>query len=178
MAGSAVLHRLEGRFIHIDAARTGRFHCSNELFNKIYRLIDAAMQSNLQHVLTDCPHREKLGWLEVSYLMAPSLLYSFDLRTWLPKAIRDIREAQTGTGMIPAIAPEYHTFRPEWRDLPEWGSAGVMLPWLAWQWYGDRQPLDDSYPSMKRYMEYLDGKTEDHLLKFGLGDWYLSLIHI
>jgi hypothetical protein len=172
VAGSAVLHRLEGRFIHIDAARTGRFHCSNELFNKIYRLIDAAMQSNLQHVLTDCPHREKLGWLEVSYLMAPSLLYSFDLRTWLPKAIRDIREAQTGTGMIPAIAPEYHTFRPEWRDLPEWGSAGVMLPWLAWQWYGDRQPLDDSYPSMKRYMEYLDGKTEDHLLKFGLGDWY------
>jgi hypothetical protein len=170
--GMPVLHRLEGRFIHLDVARAGRFHCSNELLNRIHALIDAAMRSNLQHVLTDCPHREKLGWLEQSYLMGPSLLYNFDLRAWLPKAIRDTRESQTVDGMIPGIAPEYHTFRSEWRDLPEWGSAAVMLPWLAWQWYGDRQPLADSYATMKRYMVYLDSRSEGGLLKFGLGDWY------
>jgi len=170
--GTAVIHGLHGEFIHVDARRAGHFRCSNELFNRIHRLIDAAVQSNLQHVLTDCPHREKLGWLEQTYLMGPVLLYGWDLRAWLPKVIRDIREAQTADGLFPDIAPEYVTFEKGFRDSPEWGSAGVMLPWLAWQWYGDRQPLEDSYGAMQRYGAYLDAKSEGSLLSYGLGDWY------
>ena len=170
--GAAVLHDLHGEFLHLDARRAGRFRCSNELFNRIHRLIDAAVRSNLQHVLTDCPHREKLGWLEQTYLMGPALLYNWDLRAWLPKVVRDIREAQTSDGLLPDIAPEYVAFDGGFRDSPEWGSAGVMLPWLEWQWYGDRQPLEDSYGTMQRYAAYLGAKSEGSLLAYGLGDWY------
>ena len=28
-----------------------------------------AMESNMMSILTDCPHRERLGWLEEDYLM-------------------------------------------------------------------------------------------------------------
>jgi hypothetical protein len=175
LAGVPVLHQLEGQFVHLDAARIGRFSCSKELFNRIHALIDAAVRSNLQHVVTDCPHREKLGWLEQTYLMGPSLLYNWDLRAALPKMIRDVREAQTIDGLIPGIAPEYVVFG--WfdlgfRDSPEWGSAGILLPWLAWQWYGDRRPLEDSFGTMKRYAEYLGSKSEGRLLSYGLGDWF------
>ncbi len=151
---------------------TGKFECSNELLNRIHALIGAAIKSNLQHVLTDCPHREKLGWLEESYLMGPSLLYNWDLRNVLPKIIRDIQEAQTVDGLIPDIAPEYIEFSGGFRDSPEWGSAGVILPWLQWKWYGDAQPLTSAYGSMKLYNEYLGSKAKDGLLLFGLGDWY------
>lgn len=167
-----VIHGLKGEFVYLDVERTGRFSSSNETLNRIHRLIDAAVRSNLQHVLTDCPHREKLGWLEQSYLMGPSLLYNWDLRTFLPKIIRDIHEAQTTDGLIPDIAPEYVAFNEGFRDSPEWGSAGVFLPWFAWQWYADQEPLAFAYPTMKSYGEYLGSKATDGLLTYGLGDWY------
>ena len=170
--GTAILHELAGQFIHLDAARIGRFSSSNELFNRIHELIDAAVRSNLQHVLTDCPHREKLGWLEQAHLMGPSLLYNWDLRTYLPKIARDMREAQTVDGLIPDIAPEYVVFGRGFRDSPEWGSAGVLVPRMAWEWYGDRLTLSDAYPMMKSYASYLDSRSANGILSHGLGDWY------
>jgi len=175
VAGTPVVHDLEGQFMHVDAPRAGQFHTSNELFNRIHNLIDSAIRSNLQHVLTDCPHREKLGWLEQLYLMGPSLLYNWDLRTFLPKALRDVREAQTDRGLIPGIAPEYVVFGwwlEGFRDSPEWGSAAVLVPWLDFQWYGDRKPLEESYASMKRYVDYLESRSTNGVLSYGLGDWY------
>ena len=71
IAGKARVTSLEGLFIHAAAAVTGEFTCSSDLFNRIHRLIDAAILSNMQSVLTDCPHREKLGWLEQTHLSGP-----------------------------------------------------------------------------------------------------------
>ena len=170
--GGVTLRSLEGQFVHLDAARIGQFSCSSDLFNRIHSLIDAAVRSNLQHVLTDCPHREKLGWLEQAYLMGPSILYNWDLRAFLPKIARDMREAQTVEGLIPDIAPEYVVFGRGFRDSPEWGSAGIRVPWLAWQWYGDRQPLEDSWGMMRAYAEYLGSRATGGVLSYGLGDWY------
>jgi hypothetical protein len=170
--GDARVEKLEGQFIHLDAPRTGRFESSNQRFNRIHALIDAAIRSNLQHVMTDCPHREKLGWLEETYLMGPSILYNWDLRSFLPKLMRDMREAQLFNGLVPGIAPEYVTFRAGFRDSPEWGSAAVILPMLDWEWYGDRQALASAYPSMQAYVRYLLSQTKDGLLTYGLGDWY------
>ncbi|HWQ53961.1 MAG TPA: family 78 glycoside hydrolase catalytic domain [Bryobacteraceae bacterium] len=170
--GDVVPQQIEGQFVHLDAPRIGRFSCSNDLFNRIHTLIDAAVRSNLQHVLTDCPHREKLGWLEQAHLMGSSLLYNWDLRTFFPKVLRDIREAQLVDGLIPDIAPEYVVFGGGFRDSPEWGSAGVLVPWMAWEWYGDRQALADSYRSMKAYAGYLASQAKSGLLTHGLGDWY------
>ncbi len=47
-----------------SAPGNGYFSCSNNLLNRIHNLIDWGIKSNFQSVLTDCPHREKLGWLE------------------------------------------------------------------------------------------------------------------
>ena len=104
--------------------------------------------------------------------MGPSLLYGWDMRTYFPKIARDTREAQTADGLIPDIAPEYVVFRNGFRDSPEWGVTAVALPWLSWQWYGDRRPIEESYGAMKRYSEYLRSKLKDGLLAHGLGDWY------
>ncbi|HOI44420.1 MAG TPA: family 78 glycoside hydrolase catalytic domain, partial [Candidatus Aminicenantes bacterium] len=62
-----------------SAPVAGSFECSNELFNRIFRLIRWAIQSNLASVPTDCPHREKLGWLEQAYLMGNSIQYNFHI---------------------------------------------------------------------------------------------------
>lgn len=153
----------------------GSFSCSNDLFNRIHTLILWAIKSNMQSVLTDCPHREKLSWLEQDYLMGNAIQYSYDIDLLYRKLIRDMQDAQTKDGLIPDIAPEFVFFDDNgygFRDSPEWGSAGVIVPWLMYSWYGDMTVLKDAYPMVKKYVEYLGTKTEKNLLSYGLGDWF------
>lgn len=155
-----------------SSPKTGEFTSSNQLFNQIYTLIDWAVRSNTQSVVTDCPHREKLGWLEQTYLMGASMFYNYDLYSLYTKAIRDMIDAQTADGLVPDIAPEYVPFGGGFRDSPEWGSAGVILPWMVWQWYGDRSVVEEALPMMKKYVAYLGTKADGHILSHGLGDWF------
>lgn len=157
------------------AKKTGMFQCSNELFNKTYALIDWAVRSNMQSLFTDCPHREKLGWLEQVHLMGNSIHYNYDIINLLRKQIDDIRYSQTKDGLIPEIAPEYVKF--EWgdgmfRDSPEWGSSAIIVPWYVYRWYGDKEVLNRSYEIMKNYIRYLKSKAKGYILSQGLGDWY------
>lgn len=155
-----------------SAPKTGEFTCSNQLFNQIYTLIDWAVRSNLQSVVTDCPHREKLGWLEQTYLMGASVHYNYNLYPLYKKAIYDMIDAQTSNGLVPDIAPEYVPFEGGFRDSPEWGSAAVILPWMLWQWYGDQSVIKEALPMMKKYVAYLGTKADNHILSHGLGDWF------
>jgi hypothetical protein len=154
----------------------GQFECSNDLLNRIHRLIVMAIRSNLQHVLTDCPHREKLGWLEQAHLMGQSILCNYDAGALLAKVCGDVRDAQHDNGCVPTIAPQYTSFKPPWdvfNDSPEWGSAMVLVPWLVYQHRGDEEILRDNYEAMRRYVEYLRTReTADGLVDYGLGDWY------
>ena len=156
-----------------NSAKTiGEFECDNELFNKIFKLIDWAIKSNMASIFTDCPHREKLGWLEEAHLVGSSIRYNYDIATLCRKVIKDMSLSQTPDGLIPDIAPEYVQFKEGFRDSPEWGSNGIIIPWYMYQWYGDKSVLTENYEMMKRYVNYLGRKAQDNMLYFGLGDWY------
>ena len=161
-----------GQFIHSSAATVGTFECSNPLVNRIHGLIDAAILSNLQSVLTDCPHREKLGWLEVSHLLGCATMFNYDVPNFYAKICQDMADSQMADGLVPDIAPEYVVFKDGFRDSPEWGSAAVIDPWLVYQMYGDTSLLEKHYDMMARYVAYLGSKAKDHIVSHGLGDWY------
>ncbi len=150
----------------------GFFECSNELFNQIYELIDWSMRSNLASVTTDCPHREKLGWLEVPHLMGNSIQYIYDIQNLCNKIVNDMMDSQLENGLVPDIAPEYVPFAGGFRDSPEWGSSAVILPWYIYLWYGDKRPMDRAWTMMTRYMDYLEGMSDNGILSHGLGDWF------
>jgi hypothetical protein len=166
-----VLH-ISGLHIRNSAAAAGSFTSSNELFNKTNTLIDWAIKSNTVSVFTDCPHREKLGWLEQTHLMGSSVQYNYDIANLNRKVIKDMMNAQHADGKIPEISPEFTKFDPPFDESPEWGSAAVILPWYNYQWYGDVQTLSDAYGMMKAYVQYLKNKSVGNLLSYGLGDWY------
>lgn len=153
----------------------GTFECSNTLFNEINELILWAIKSNVQSVVTDCPHREKLSWLEQDYLMGASIQHNFDIYQLYKKLVYDMMDAQTKDGLVPDIAPEFVFFDDNgfgFRDSPEWGSASVILPWLIYKWYGDKDVMRTAYPMMKKYVEYLQGRSNGNILYYGLGDWF------
>jgi alpha-L-rhamnosidase len=163
---------IEGLHIRNSAGRVGEFRSSNELFNKTNVLIDWAIKSNTVSVFTDCPHREKLGWLEETHLMGSSVQYNYDIAAMCQKVIRDMKNAQYANGMIPEISPEFVKFTPPFDESPEWGSAAIILPWYNYQWYGDKQTLIEAYDMMKGYLLYLKNRAKDNILSHGLGDWF------
>jgi hypothetical protein len=172
----AAIANVQGHFIHAALPVVGQFSCSIESLNRIHDLIVAAIRSNMQSVLTDCPHREKLGWLEQAHLMAPSIMANFDASRYFRKLCRDMREAGHENGCVPTIAPQYTSFKPPWdvfNDSPEWGSAIVLVPWHCYMRYGDLKIVEDNYDAMRRYVAYLRTRVNKQgLIDYGLGDWY------
>jgi hypothetical protein len=165
------VQQLLGQFLYPETAVEGEFACSNPQVNQIHALILAAIKSNFKSVMTDCPHREKLGWLECAHLLAGCFMYNYDCARFYEKIAGDMRDAQLDNGLVPDIAPEYTVFPGGFRDSPEWGSACVIAPWRAYRMYGDLKILQDNYDVMKRYVAYLGGKAKTNIVSHGLGDW-------
>lgn len=163
---------VRGLHIRNSTPGSGTFVSSNDLLNKTQRLIGWGIKSNMVSYLTDCPHREKLPWLEQLHLMFGSLQYTFDMFSLYEKMLDDMAMAQLPNGLVPDIAPEYALFREAFRDSPEWGSAFVLVPLYLYEYYGDGTMLRKHYEAMGRYVDYLTSKADDHILKHGLGDWF------
>lgn len=171
-----VLQNIESCFIYNSAEKTGDFSCSNPLFNDAYRLIDRAIRSNWQSVWTDCPHREKLGWLEQTWLNGEGLVANYDCRAMIEQTMQNIADAQYPNGALPEIAPNYVIFEGSWAppflESPEWGGAFIALPFLYQSFYGDDKLVNRYRPQMKRYVDYLATQDSCYILRQGLGDWY------
>lgn len=166
------IEKLESVVVHSDSPSAGTFACSNERFNRIHGLVRWAQRNNFAHVLSDCPHRERLGWLEQYHLNGPALRYGWDLGRLFAKGFNDMADAQRPSGHLPSIAPEYVVFDGAFVDSPEWGSALILAGWQHYLFTGDAAPLRRHYGAMQRYFDYLGTRADGHILAHGLGDWY------
>lgn len=170
-----VITQLRGEFLYPDVAKGGEFTCSNTLFNSIHDIVLQAILSNTKSYFTDCPHREKLGWLEETHLIGPSIMYNLEVHNLYDKVEGDMADAQRENGLVPDICPEYVTGFEKWHqgfaDSPEWGSACIINPWYVYKRYGDVSLLGRYYDVMKQYLDYLGSRTHHMVLHHGLGDW-------
>jgi hypothetical protein len=123
-------------------------------------------------LITDCPHRERLGWLEQQHLAGPSLRYEFAMSRLFAKSEHDMADAQDESGLVPNIAPEFTTFKGTFRAAAEWGASYILVPWQQYQFDGDTDLLRDHFDGMKRYFAYLESRAPDDVLSEGLGDWF------
>jgi alpha-L-rhamnosidase len=170
--GLPVVRSMELVDVRAALPEVGTFKTSSDLYNGTHRIIDAAMRANMNWVMTDCPHREKLGWLECSYLLAPGFQYRYDCRDWMAKIIRDVRDAQEPSGRVRTVAPGYSEFGGGFQWTVEWGASAALLPWRHYEWYGDVQILRDNFEMMRRFTDYIQIEAKDGLAPGGLGDWY------
>lgn len=150
---------------------SGSFDSSSALLNGIHRIINRAIQGNMYSILTDCPDREKLGWLEETHLVYGAVSRNYDVAAYYRELVRNMVEAQEPSGLVPDIAPQYVVFSGDVHDEPNWGSAVILAPWQMYRAYGDVDTLRFAYGAMQRYFDYLTSKTKGDLLDYGLGDW-------
>ena len=172
------IQSLQGVAVHSTSTLIGSFSCSNPVFNQIYSLVRWAQLNNMESYLSDCPHRERLGWLEQDWLNGPSLRYNFDIAPLFTKIENDIFDSQwTNNGFVPNIAPEYFqtsdSLTDPYHNSPEWGSTFIQGVWQQYEFSGDVGLLQRFYPSMKSYMNFLTGEVNgNYIIPVDLGDWY------
>jgi len=170
-----VLDSITSSSVTSSPAATGTFSSSNGLFNQIYSLIAWAQFNNMMGYMTDCPQREKLGWLEEDHLNGPGLRYVHGMSALFTKIEQDIADTQTPGGSVYTTAPRYVAQSPPaptyYDTSPEWGSTFIIGAWQQYQFDGDAVLLSRYYAGMKAYVNYLTTTASNYILPGGLGDW-------
>jgi alpha-L-rhamnosidase len=152
---------------------TSTFECSDPMVNQLWENIVRTQMDNLMGVPTDCPQRdERCGWMGDILAFAPTACFNMDMAAFFTKWIPDTRDAQAKDGRFPDFAP--HPYDPDARfsGVPAWGDAGVFVPWVAYQYYGDTRILADQFDAAVRWVEYIRGKNPDLLWKNSRGNDY------
>jgi alpha-L-rhamnosidase len=168
---------LVGVVLHSDAPRVGAFNCSNELINRLQENIVWSQRANFIDVPTDCPQRsERLGWTGDIQIFARTATFNMDCAMFLTKYVQDLRDSQFVSGVergtFPVVAPALFRIA----GGPAWADAGVIVPWVIWERYGDRGVLEEHFTSVLEYIRFLDraANREAPGTWLGFGDW-LSL---
>ncbi|RLD30928.1 MAG: alpha-L-rhamnosidase, partial [Bacteroidetes bacterium] len=190
--GVLKLDDIEGVRLNSAIKKAGSFSCSNELFNRIQYVAEQTFPNNLLGVQSDCPGRERFAYGDDISVAAETHLYNYDMATFYTKTVRDFEDAARPNGALTLVAPwtghEIGGFDPDGGDFAKLDGGknvgtGAMTGVLAhpllldklYQYYGDKQLLEEQYKVMRRSLEFIQSQADDFIIHVGLGDW-LSLV--
>ena len=153
--------------VYSDLEETGFFRSSNDLLNRFVEATRWSAKSNSADLPTDCPTRERLGWLGDAQIFVETAGCLFNYLPFARKFENDVCDAQHKNGCFTQIAP---TGGVDFYMHPKdgsagWSDAGVLIPYRLYRRYGDTAILTDHYDQMRRFAEYKIGT---------LGKWYLT----
>lgn len=154
---------------------SGKLVTSSELVNQMWKIGIWGQLGNFLSIPTDCPQRdERLGWMGDAGVFWRTGSYNFDIASFTRQFELDVNDAQSPEGAFANTSPDL--LDPHGVvGAPGWGDAGILVPWNAWQQYGDKSFIVDNWAHMTRWMDFILQANPDHLRKNGLGpnfaDW-------
>ncbi len=178
--GNAEILSLTAEAMYADLNTSGEFSCSDPIVNKIYQNALWGQRDNFLTVPTDCPQRdERLSWTGDAQIFAKSAMWNMNSRSFFEKYLADIRDAQLGNGVIPAVAPvpPVGNYQYTGRDAAAgWCEAIAEIPYAHFVMYGDKKIIKDNLPALKSLLGYYAVESPSGIRsgKGAYGDW-LSL---
>ena len=145
----------EALFIESDLEPAGSFECSNALFNRIHQVNLWTIRClNLGGYMVDCPHRERMGYGDGQNGI-DSHIMNLDASAFYGKWAIEWLDAQDPiTGKSAQYSPPNHADPSCWFL---WGGMVDVMPWKAYNYYGDRRLLERAYDDMVRFpAKYID----------------------
>lgn len=180
VTGEAEIVDITAEVMYSDLRATGAFSCSDPIVTKIYQNALWGQRGNFLNVPTDCPQRdERLGWTGDAQIFCQSAMYNMDCRVFFEKYLGDIRDAQLGNGVIPAVAPvpPVGSFAYTGYDASAgWSEAIGEIPYHHYKMYGNIKIVRDNLPALKRLLDYYEVESPRFVRGYvgRYGDW-LSL---
>ena len=169
--GEAEVVKIDGIEINTDFPRHGTLQTSEA---RIMRLIAASERSaigNFVGIPTDCPQREKLGWLSESRIMSEFMLYHWQSKSGWEAYVDDIVDVQRQNGQLPGVLPA-GGWGYNWGTGPAWWCALPYISDAIGRFTGDWSAAKRSLPAMIKLSAFTESMTgTDGIIRFGLGDW-------
>jgi alpha-L-rhamnosidase len=175
--------QLKAEAVYTYVETTGKFDCSNELFNNINKIWWRSQTDNMHGgIASDCPNRERSAYTGDGQVACVTVMHNFDARAFYTKWIQDILGSQNvNTGYVPNGSP----WQPGCGGGVAWGAAITIMPWEFYLHYGDTAMLENNYEGMKGYIRYMLTWTDNTGIMFSqatgrdgkpnrwmnLGDW-------
>jgi len=166
-----------GVVVHSAMERTGTFESSSALLNQLEHNIIWGQKGNFVDVPTDCPQRdERLGWTGDAQVFAGTASFNHDTAAFYTKWLKDLALDQEDDGAVPFVIPNAltHDTRKGAAASAGWADVAVVVPWTVYQAFGDKRVLEEQYPSMKAWVEYMRREAGEKYIwssGFSFGDW-------
>ena len=173
--------------IRTDYAPVTQFECSNPWLNRVHDATVWTFENlSLGGYVVDCPQRERMGYGGDAHATTETALDHFALGAFYTKWAQDWRDVQgkeaawgigrkegeAGSGKkiepgnLPYTAPTY------WGGGgPGWSGYCVTLPWEIFRRYGDHRILEQSLPTIEKWLAFLETKAKNNLLRRWGGEW-------
>lgn len=135
----------------------GHFECSEKMLNQLDSNIHWSSRNNFMDIPTDCPQRdERMGWTGDISIFANTASFNFEMHRFLKKWLRDVKSEQLKTGGLPNTVPIHGYGFPA--TMPKmaidfWGDCILTVPYTLYEYFGDKEILEEFYPNMKKYVD-------------------------
>ena len=167
-----------------------------DILNEIYHITLCAQMSQLWSIPTDCPQREKRGWMGDAHMSSSGLMFSMDAQSFHTNFLQNINDDQVkscvhnpddpfihpctgaavalGAGAVPDVSPFQTSPYGSNPGSVVWQSAYPVIAFNMWRHYGDKAVLKTHWSSLVSFMDYIERVSDPktHLtLTGGLSDW-------
>ena len=167
-----------------------------DILNEIYDITLCAQMSQLWSIPTDCPQREKRGWMGDAHMSSSGLMFSMDAQSFHTNFLQNINDDQVkscvhnpsdpfihpctgpavalGAGAVPDVSPFQTSPYGSNPGSVVWQSAYPVIAFNMWRHYGDKAVLKAHWTSLNAFMDYIE-RVSDPATKLtltgGLSDW-------
>lgn len=158
--------------LYSDMQPSGNFSSSNTLINQLQHNIQWGQKGNFIDVPTDCPQRdERLGWTGDAQVFSRTASFNMNVHNFFAKWLKDVAADQLPNGSVPHVIP--NVLGQGSAGSAGWADVANIIPWNMYLAYGDKKILEDQYPSMKAWVDYIQSVARNDLWNNGshFGDW-------
>lgn len=180
---------IEAVRVHSAVEKSGDFTCDNPIINRMHEMAVRTFLSNIHGIPTDCPHRERCGWLGDAHTAMPFESLNYGMENFYLKYMDDVNSSANFEAKKTLFHHLYNSqfyFRDKPVGLsymiapgrrqcgvasPDWGTAQVQIPWNLYWLYGNKESLKKSYEYMKVWTDHVSEMSVGYIVPNGLGDW-------
>ena len=167
----SALESIEAVFVTQTLRSRASFESSDPFLNKLYECGIRATRSNMFYLPTDCPTREKYGWMNDAQSSSEQILTNFhaeSMFSWWNVNICDAFKDEKG---LPGIVPT-HGWGYDWGNGPVSDGSLFEHVYRVYLHSGNADGLMHNLPYFRRYLAFLKGKEDmNGCVEFGLNDW-------
>ncbi len=99
---------INNNFVAYPVIHKGSFECSDETFNKIWKLCENGLRICMLDSYIDCPDREQAQWMFDGLIEGETNFFSFGDKDLFRRLIRQCAQNQTPEGLLYAVFPVEH----------------------------------------------------------------------